>query len=178
MASPTRWTWIWVNTGSWWWTGRPGMLQFIGSQRVGHDWATELNWTELKHSYFYIYVNSFNYSLLCNPVLCVQSHFNCVQLFATIETIAPTLTVPPISSVYGWKSLANNNAMICHALLQRVFPTQGSNLHLLHLLHWQASSLPLAPTLSYKVVIIIIIIIIFFPNLQMETLSRGTCSKM
>ena len=44
MASPTHWTWIWVNSGSWWWTGRPGMLQFMGSQRVRHDWATELNW--------------------------------------------------------------------------------------------------------------------------------------
>ena len=43
MASPTRWTWVWVNSGSWWWTGRPGMLQFMGLQRVGHDW-TELNW--------------------------------------------------------------------------------------------------------------------------------------
>ena len=46
MASLTRWTWIWVNSGSWWWTGRPGMLRFMGSQRVGHDWATEVNWTE------------------------------------------------------------------------------------------------------------------------------------
>ena len=46
MASPTRWTWVWVNSGSWWWTGRPGLLLFMGSQRVGHDWATELNWTE------------------------------------------------------------------------------------------------------------------------------------
>ena len=47
MASPTQWTWIWVNSGSWWWTGRPGVLQFMGSQRVRHDWVTELNWTEL-----------------------------------------------------------------------------------------------------------------------------------
>ena len=46
MASLTRWTWVWVNSGSWWWTERPGMLQFMGSQRVGHDWATELNWTD------------------------------------------------------------------------------------------------------------------------------------
>ena len=45
-SSPTRWTWVWVNSGSWWWTGRPGVLQFMGSQRVRHDWATELNWTE------------------------------------------------------------------------------------------------------------------------------------
>ena len=44
MASPTRCTWVWVNSGSLWWTGRPGLLQFMGSQRVGHDWATELSW--------------------------------------------------------------------------------------------------------------------------------------
>ena len=44
MASPTQWTLVWVNSRSWWWTRRPGALQFMGSQRVGHDWATELNW--------------------------------------------------------------------------------------------------------------------------------------
>ena len=47
MASRTRWTWVWVNSGRWWWTGRPGVLQSMGLHRVGHDWATELNWTEL-----------------------------------------------------------------------------------------------------------------------------------
>ena len=47
MASPTRWTWVWVNSRSWWWTGRPGVLRFMGPQKVGHDWATELNWTEV-----------------------------------------------------------------------------------------------------------------------------------
>ena len=44
MASLTPCTWVWVNFGSWWWTGRPGVLRFMGSQRVGHHWATELNW--------------------------------------------------------------------------------------------------------------------------------------
>ena len=44
MASPTRWTWVWVNSGYWWWIGRPGVLQFMGLQWVGHDWAIELNW--------------------------------------------------------------------------------------------------------------------------------------
>ena len=44
MASLTRWTQVWVNSGSWWWTGRPGVLRFMVSQRVRHDWATELNW--------------------------------------------------------------------------------------------------------------------------------------
>ena len=47
MASPTQWTWVWINSRSWWWTGSPGVLWFMGSQRVGHDWATELKWTEL-----------------------------------------------------------------------------------------------------------------------------------
>ena len=50
ISSLTRWTWVWVNSESWWWTGRPGVLRFMGLQRVGHDWATELNWTELKIS--------------------------------------------------------------------------------------------------------------------------------
>ena len=45
MASPTQRTWVWVNSGSWWWTGRPGVLQSMGSQTVWHNWATELNWT-------------------------------------------------------------------------------------------------------------------------------------
>ena len=45
MASLTRWTWVWVNSGSWWWTGRPGVPRFMRSQIVRHNWATELNWT-------------------------------------------------------------------------------------------------------------------------------------
>ena len=46
MASPTQWTWVWVSSGSWWWAGRPGMLQSLGLQTVAHDWV--LNWTELR----------------------------------------------------------------------------------------------------------------------------------
>ena len=45
MVSPTWWTWVWASSRSWWWTGKPGMLQSTGSQRVGYDWATELKWT-------------------------------------------------------------------------------------------------------------------------------------
>ena len=45
MASPTQWTWAWASSRRWWWTGRPGVLQSSGLQRVGQDWATELNWT-------------------------------------------------------------------------------------------------------------------------------------
>ena len=58
MSSLTRRTQLWVNSGSWWWTGRPGVLRFMGSQRVGHDWVTELNWiqkfnTKKKSAYFH-----------------------------------------------------------------------------------------------------------------------------
>ena len=45
-ASLTRWTWVWVNSGSWWWTGRPGVRRFMESRRVGHDWATDLIWSD------------------------------------------------------------------------------------------------------------------------------------
>ena len=44
MASLTQWTWVWVDSGSWWWTGRPSVLRFTGSQRVGHAWVSELTW--------------------------------------------------------------------------------------------------------------------------------------
>ena len=45
-TSLTQWTWVWVNPGSWWCAGRPGVLQSTGSQRVGHNRATELNWEQ------------------------------------------------------------------------------------------------------------------------------------
>ena len=48
MASLTQWTWVWVDSRSWWWTGRPGVLQSMGLQRVRHDWVTKLNWTEMR----------------------------------------------------------------------------------------------------------------------------------
>ena len=58
MASPTQWTWVWVNSGSWWWMGRPGMPQSMGSQRVGHNWATELNWATFTFFTFYTYIRA------------------------------------------------------------------------------------------------------------------------
>ena len=50
MASPTQWIWVWASSGSWWWTGKPCVLQSTGLQRVGHDWVTELNWNPLSPS--------------------------------------------------------------------------------------------------------------------------------
>ena len=62
MASPTQWTWVWVNSRSWWWTGRPSVLRFMGSQRVGHNWATGLSWTEHGIPFFL----SFKLSPICD----------------------------------------------------------------------------------------------------------------
>ena len=68
MASLTGWTWVSANSGSWWWTGRPGVLRFMGSQRVGHDWATELIWSDLTHSQMLISV-SFIFSWMLSILL-------------------------------------------------------------------------------------------------------------
>ena len=59
MASLTHWIWVWVKSGSWWWTGRPGVVKFMGSQRVGHDWATEVNWTRKNASCMSLYTLPF-----------------------------------------------------------------------------------------------------------------------
>ena len=53
MASQTQWTWVWVSSGSWWWTGRPGVLQSMASQRVGHNWAAELNYRGSKADFIW-----------------------------------------------------------------------------------------------------------------------------
>ena len=58
MASLTGWTWVWVNSWSWWWTGRPVELQFMRSQRVGHNWATDLIWSDLTDSKNYLICDS------------------------------------------------------------------------------------------------------------------------
>ena len=47
MVSLTQWAWVWVNSGSWWWTGRPGVLQSMGLQRVWQEWVAELHWTHI-----------------------------------------------------------------------------------------------------------------------------------
>ena len=54
MASPTQWKWVWAYSGSWWWTGKPGIVQSMGSQRVRHAWVTELNWTIYYNFFFNI----------------------------------------------------------------------------------------------------------------------------
>ena len=66
MASPTQCTQIWVDSGSWQWKGRPGVLQSTGSQRVGHDWGTELNWKYILKFY-----------ILIRLIICFIAHILC-----------------------------------------------------------------------------------------------------
>ena len=64
MASLTRWTWVWVNSGSWWWTERSGVLRLMGSQRVGHNWVTELNWLMSDVEHFFMCLLAISMSFL------------------------------------------------------------------------------------------------------------------
>ena len=93
----TQWTWVWVNSRSWWWTGRPGVLGFMGSQSVRHNWATDLIWK------------------VC-PVLGGKWKVKVSQsLFVTPWTIQSMEFSRPDTGVGSL------------SLLQRIFPTQGSN---------------------------------------------------
>ena len=73
MAIPTPWTWVWASSGSWWWTGRPGMLQSMGSQRVGHNWVTQLNW-------IHAVLNTCALSLIQGPLKASMSLCVCIQV--------------------------------------------------------------------------------------------------
>ena len=76
MALPTQWTRVWVDSSSWWWTGRPGVLQFMGSQRVIHDWVTELNWNVLR-----IALLSKMWPILRNILCVIVGKKKCILLF-------------------------------------------------------------------------------------------------
>ena len=104
MASPTQWTWVWVDSRSWWWTGRPGVLQFMGSQWVGHDWVTELNWrsqaflhdTKGRGSYTRCIIPTFPPAFLCIAKQSKVKSLSRVRLFVT-----PWTCSPPGSSIHG-----------------------------------------------------------------------------
>ena len=118
MTSPSRCTWVWVNSRSWWWTGRPGMLGFMGSQRVGPDWATELNWTvlikktlylsTLPPSYFFSKNNCvskqntvfFNFASF---LFLFQNKLNCNSLFVAIVISHVTVLHKAESLLYIWE---------------------------------------------------------------------------
>ena len=109
MASPTKWTWDWVGSRSWWWTGRPGVLQSTGLQRVRHDWVIKLNWTECS-----LILKLFLLILLIAYILSCFSHVCQTSLFMEFP--------------------GKNTRVGCHFLLWGIFPTQGLKPLLLWLL--------------------------------------------
>ena len=76
MASLTRWTWVSVNSRSWCWTGRPGVLRFMGSQRVRHNWATDLIWSDLINETFFLY--SWNWYNIINQLYSTKFFWKCI----------------------------------------------------------------------------------------------------
>ena len=89
MASLTRWMWVWVNSGSWWWTGRPSVLRFMGSQRVGYDWATELNWNPQLKNPVRKDANTFIHFIFLtgNHKLCYQENIHSLKYFFKLSIL-------------------------------------------------------------------------------------------
>ena len=117
MASLTWWTWVWVNSGSWWWTGRHGVLQFMGSQRVEHDWATELNWTEVLQETFRVLL-SWPFFLSINL---------CFHVSLSLSSYSFLFIVP-----LAKQGKPNNSEVGSLSLLQQISPTQVLNQPILH----------------------------------------------
>ena len=128
MASPTRWTWVWVNSGSWWWTGRPGLLQFMGSQRVGHGWATELNWICYNYSLFkiksaqkIITKTQWKLALILHYVMTgTSSCCCCCQVASVVSNSVRSHRQQPTRLPHPWDSPGKNTGVGCHFLLQCV----------------------------------------------------------
>ena len=141
MASLTQWTWVWVNSGIWWWTGRPGVLWFIGLQRVGHDWATELNWSiplaslgrrrffsvymqtfiikqpskEIRRNGLNLWPNSLDRSGLENGLqcLCMAKHFYMLATFLTTSDLMCWL-IPNSLNLSYFSHLTSYSLSPCH----------------------------------------------------------------
>ena len=94
MASPTRWTWVWVNSGSWWWTGRGLVCCDSWSHRVGHDWVTELNWIEL-NVHTILSAQSFSCVPLWNPLGLYPARLLCPWDFSGKNTGEGSQCPPP-----------------------------------------------------------------------------------
>ena len=105
MASLTRWTWVWVNSGSWWWTERPDMLRFMGSQTVGHDWETDLIWSDQPWDLSSV-LRIQNYWCYCNSGTKTQRPWGQFQIFISFLNSWHQVTLKRDSKVSmpTWKS--------------------------------------------------------------------------
>ena len=119
MASPTQWTWVWVNSRSWWWTERPGMLWFMGSQRVRHNWATELMtvlqsflvFDELRDFYWVVQLRP----ALCDPIYC-----------STPGYMSSTISQSLLKFMSVESVMLSNHLILCRPLLLQSFPASES----------------------------------------------------
>ena len=101
MASLTQWTWVWVNSGSWWWTGGPGVLRSMGLQRVRHDWATDLKWTEISN----------------RQILSVSQYFYCLPHDLSMGCLCLEMLPEIFAFLYcSWSSHGKNTGGACHSL--------------------------------------------------------------
>ena len=143
MVSQTWWTWVWVNSGSWWWTGRPGVLQFMGLQRVRHDWATELNWTVLIFSF-----NSLETVSFSNLNICLRAGLkpksNTCAAFKTLSIDCFPLphilekAMAPYSSTLAWKiPWMEEPGRLQSMGLLRVRYDWATSLSLFTFMHWR-----------------------------------------
>ena len=109
--------WVWVNSGSWWWTGRPGVLWVMGSQRVGHDWATELNWTVKLLNLCLDFICKFNYKLGITFVPAMQS--------STQDHNKHSISGRDFTIIINNQQLFSvlNSSSWLHCLLDQRFPT-------------------------------------------------------
>ena len=126
IASPTQRPWVWVNSGSWWWTVRPGVLWSMGLQRAGHNWVTELDWTELSHPHmtagkttaltrwtFVGKVMSLLFNMLCKLIIAFLSRSKHLLISWLQSPCAVILEPPQIKSV----TVSTVSPSMCHALM-------------------------------------------------------------
>ena len=144
MASSTWWTWVWASSGSWWWTGKPGILQSMGLWRVGDDWVTELKariiisllWMRLL---MFIVLEKWpndtnvasgqvrNTRWDSRPFFRASSHH-----YVKWKSLSHLQLLGPHGLYYPWNSPGQNTGVGTCSLLLGIFPTQGSNPGLLH----------------------------------------------
>ena len=121
MASPTWWTWVWVSSRSWWWTGKPGVLQCMRSQRVGHGWTTELNWWQLYFQFLMLcmfwwvvfFLRNFSisseFSTYWQKVMCnVHFLFNVCRLYSDSSFLIFAVATAAAKSLHSCPTLCDS----------------------------------------------------------------------
>ena len=133
MASPTQWTCIWVNSRSWWWIGRPGTLRFMGSQRVGHDRATEKQQLVFTLVFSCLELAKNWQGYILSPCLFnLYAEWKWMWSHTVVFNSLRPHGLQPIRLLHPWDFPGKITGVGCHFLLQGIFLTQGLNPGLPH----------------------------------------------